>query len=82
MFYLRTFRAAVGATPNSKIPAVIDYDGPGGEPIAIMESAAIMMYLCEKYHMYHDFLPSDPRLRSECIQARVYGCQLPRSQLP
>ena len=72
LFYLRAFRGAVGATPNSKIPAVIDYNGPRGEPIAIMESAAIMMYLCEKYSD-KDFLPSDPRLRSECIQARVYG---------
>eukprot|EP00927_Polykrikos_kofoidii_P009739 TRINITY_DN14080_c0_g1_i1.p1 TRINITY_DN14080_c0_g1~~TRINITY_DN14080_c0_g1_i1.p1 ORF type:complete len:308 (-),score=36.73 TRINITY_DN14080_c0_g1_i1:196-1119(-) len=57
----------VGANPNSKIPAAIDYDGPGGEPIALMESIAIMIYLCEK-HPEKGFLPSDPRLRSECMQ--------------
>ena len=59
----------MGASPNSKIPALIDYDGPGDESIALMESAAIMIYLSEKYPE-KDFLPSDPRLRSECLQAR------------
>merc|ERR1712185_522687 len=57
----------VGAGPNSKIPSAIDHDGPGGEPIALMESGAIMMYLCDKYPE-KGFLPLDPRLRSECMQ--------------
>eukprot|EP00746_Dinoflagellata_sp_MGD_P010935 gnl/MRDRNA2_/MRDRNA2_122768_c0_seq1.p1 gnl/MRDRNA2_/MRDRNA2_122768_c0~~gnl/MRDRNA2_/MRDRNA2_122768_c0_seq1.p1 ORF type:complete len:305 (+),score=40.09 gnl/MRDRNA2_/MRDRNA2_122768_c0_seq1:80-994(+) len=57
----------VGATPNSKIPAAIDYDGPDGKPIALMESAAIMLYLCEKYPE-KGFLPTNPRLRYECMQ--------------
>ena len=34
--------------PNSKIPAMVDLDGPDGKPIAVFESAAIMIYLAEK----------------------------------
>ena len=34
--------------PNSKIPAMVDLDGPDGKPLAIFESAAILIYLAEK----------------------------------
>jgi len=34
--------------PNSKIPALVDRDGPGGKPISVFESAAIMIYLADK----------------------------------
>mmetsp|Transcript_28203 Transcript_28203/g.50914 ORF Transcript_28203/g.50914 Transcript_28203/m.50914 type:complete len:314 (+) Transcript_28203:44-985(+) len=57
----------VGATPNSKIPALIDKEGPGGKPTALMESAAIMLYLVEKLQSDY-LLPKDTRLRSECMQ--------------
>ncbi|WP_428242062.1 glutathione S-transferase N-terminal domain-containing protein [Gynuella sp.] len=51
--------------PNSKIPALIDPNGPGGQPITFMESGAILMYLAEKAgHL----LPSDPAERWETIQ--------------
>lgn len=63
----------VGANPNSKIPAAVDHEGPGGQPIALMESGAIMVYLCEKYPE-KGFLPADPRLRSECLQWLFWQC--------
>lgn len=55
----------VGANPNSKIPALIDHDGPKSKSIAIMESGAIMLYLAEKYQR---FIPDDVRERCECLQ--------------
>ncbi|MEL6899964.1 MAG: glutathione S-transferase C-terminal domain-containing protein [Cyanobacteria bacterium J06606_4] len=51
--------------PNSKIPAIVDPQGPNGEPFAVFESGAILVYLAEKSGK---FLPSDPAARSECLQ--------------
>ncbi len=51
--------------PNGKIPALIDPDGPGGAPIGIFESGAIMLYLAEKTGK---LIPTDPAERVECIQ--------------
>ena len=51
--------------PNGKIPAIIDPDGPGGEPLALFESGAILLYLAEKTGR---FIPADPARRWECIQ--------------
>lgn len=51
--------------PNSKIPAIIDPDGAGGEPLAIMESGAILLHLAMKTGR---LLPEDPAARSQAIQ--------------
>jgi GSH-dependent disulfide-bond oxidoreductase len=44
-------------SPNNKIPALVDSDGPDGKPIALFESGAILVYLAEKTGM---FLPAEP----------------------
>lgn len=51
--------------PNNKIPAIIDPHGPGGKPLALFESGAILLYLAEKTGR---FIPADPARRYETIQ--------------
>ncbi|MCZ6556632.1 MAG: glutathione S-transferase N-terminal domain-containing protein [SAR324 cluster bacterium] len=51
--------------PNSKIPAIIDQDGPGGEPYAVFESGAILIYLADKTGR---FLPKEPRVYYDVMQ--------------
>ncbi|ARE39577.1 Glutathione S-transferase [Rhodovulum sp. P5] len=51
--------------PNRKIPAIIDPDGPGGEPFGLFESGAILIYLAEKTGK---LLPAEPRARYEVLQ--------------
>jgi GST-like protein len=52
-------------SPNNKIPAIVDQDGPGGTPYALFESGAILMYLAEKAGK---FLPTDGPGRHRAIQ--------------
>jgi GST-like protein len=51
--------------PNGKIPSIIDPDGPGGKPLGLFESGAILLYLAEKTRK---LLPADPARRYETIQ--------------
>ncbi len=50
---------------NNRIPAIVDRDGPGGEPIAIFESGAILIYLAEKTGQ---FLPTEVRGRVATLE--------------
>jgi GSH-dependent disulfide-bond oxidoreductase len=51
--------------PNGKIPAIIDPGGPGGKPLGLFESGAILQYLAEKTGQ---LLPADPARRWHTIQ--------------
>jgi len=52
-------------SPNNKMPAIVDPDGPDGEPISIFESGAIMIYLAEKTGK---LMPQDPRGRYRVME--------------
>ena len=52
-------------SPNNKIPAIVDSDGPDGKPLSIFESGAILIYLAEKTGQ---FLPQAPAARYATLQ--------------
>lgn len=54
----------VSVNPNSKIPALVDRNGPDGHPVNLFESGSIMIYLAEKFDR---FIPHDPHLRAEMM---------------
>ena len=51
--------------PNNKIPAILDPNGPGGKPLPLFESGAILLYLADKSGK---LMPADPARRYETIQ--------------
>jgi len=55
----------IAINPNSKIPALLDPNGPGGEPLAIMESGAILHYLAKKAGK---LIPDTPAGESQALQ--------------
>ena len=58
------FEEFLSLNPNGKIPAILDPDGPGGAPLALFESGAILLYLAEKTGQ---LVPADPAARWETI---------------
>ncbi|MBK8768346.1 MAG: glutathione S-transferase N-terminal domain-containing protein, partial [Burkholderiaceae bacterium] len=52
-------------SPNNRIPAILDPQGPGGAPISVFESGAILLYLGEKTGQ---FLPADLRKRVPVLE--------------
>lgn len=57
--------AFLSLNPNNKIPAIIDPAGPGGQPLPLFESGAILIYLADKTGK---LLPQDPGARAQVIQ--------------
>jgi GSH-dependent disulfide-bond oxidoreductase len=52
-------------SPNNKIPAIVDHEGPGGKPISLFESGAILIYLAEKSGK---LMPQEPRGRYNVLE--------------
>jgi GST-like protein len=61
----QTSPAFLSLNPNNKIPAILDPNGPGGQPLALFESGAILVYLAEKTGQ---LLSADPATRYQTLQ--------------
>ena len=57
-------------TPNHRIPALVDPDGPGGKPFTLFESAAIMIYLSERNG--GRLIPKNPIGRYKCLEWMMF----------
>lgn len=61
--------AFMAISPNNRMPAIVDPDGPGGAPISVFESGAILQYLGRKSGQFY---PSDERARVEVEQWLIW----------
>ena len=52
-------------SPNNRMPAIVDHEGPGGKPLSLFESGAILMYLAEKAEK---LMPSETRARYHVVE--------------
>ena len=59
--------------PNGKIPSIVDPDGPGGKPISIFESGAILKYLALKFGQFYPTDPYEQVKTDECLFWQVGG---------
>ncbi|MCU0804465.1 MAG: glutathione S-transferase N-terminal domain-containing protein [Burkholderiales bacterium] len=57
--------------PAGMIPAIVDHDGPGGTPLTVVQSGAIVLYLAEKCGR---FVPQDPVARTLAMQWFMQAC--------
>jgi GSH-dependent disulfide-bond oxidoreductase len=62
--------AFLNITPNHRIPAIVDPDGPGGKPFTLFESAAILIYLSERNG--GKLIPKDPIGRYKCLEWMMF----------
>ena len=63
--------AFLAISPNNRIPAIVDHDGPGGAPHTAFESGAILLYLVGKAPA---FWPADPVAQSTITQWLFFQC--------
>src|SRR5260370_3027582 len=56
-------------SPNNRMPAIVDHDGPGGKPLALFESGAILLYLAEETGK---FMPAETRERYNARQVLMF----------